>query len=131
MRHERPVRPGLRPERPDLRPERLDLRPERTDLRPEKLDLRPESLDLRPERPDFRPERPDLRSQRPELKPEALDVGGTNGRTDGRTNESPPVFYRTSSPSEPLPKKGKKKRGIMTFSFRRLAGFMVFVCDSL
>ena len=35
--------------------------------------------------------------------------GGTNKRTnewtDGRTNESPPVFYRTSSPSGPLPKR--------------------------
>ena len=29
---------------------------------------------------------------------------------DGRTNESPPVFYRTSSPSGPLPKKAKKRR---------------------
>ena len=36
--------------------------------------------------------------------------GGTNGRTDGRTNESPPVFYRTSSPLGPLPKKRKKGR---------------------
>merc|ERR1712074_523722 len=28
-------------------------------------------------------------------------MGG--GRMDGRTNKSPPVFYRTSSPSGPLP----------------------------
>ena len=28
-----------------------------------------------------------------------------NGRTDKQTNESPPVFYRTSSPLGPLPKK--------------------------
>ena len=26
-----------------------------------------------------------------------------DGRTDGMTNESPPVFYRTSSPLGPLP----------------------------
>ena len=34
-------------------------------------------------------------------------MGGTDERTDGRTNKqtnkSPPVFYRTSSPSGPLP----------------------------
>merc|ERR1712074_436580 len=29
--------------------------------------------------------------------------GWMDGRTDGMTNESPPVFYRTSSPSGPLP----------------------------
>ena len=29
----------------------------------------------------------------------------TDRRMDGRTNESPPVFYSTSSPSGPLPKK--------------------------
>ena len=77
------------------------MRFERLELRPERLDLRPKRLDLRPDRPGFRPERPDLRSQRPELRPEGLDEGG---RTDERTNESPPVFYRTSSPSGPLPK---------------------------
>ena len=49
------------------------------------------------------PERPDLWSQRPNLRPEGPD-GGTNGRTDRRMNGSPPVFYRTSSPSGPLPK---------------------------
>ena len=32
--------------------------------------------------------------------------GGMNKRTDERTNErKSPVFYRTSSPSGPLPKK--------------------------
>ena len=30
-----------------------------------------------------------------------------DGLMDGRMNESPPVFYRTSSPSGPLPKKSK------------------------
>ena len=69
-------------------------------------DLRPERPDLRPERPDLRPERLDLRPERPDLRPEGSDEGGglTNERTDGRTNESPPVFYRTSSPLGPLPK---------------------------
>ena len=64
-----------------------------------------ERPDLRPNRPDFKPERPDLRLERPDLRPERPDGGGTDERTDGRTNESPPVFYRTSSPSGPLPKK--------------------------
>ena len=72
----------------------MDLRPERLDLRPEKLDLRPERLDLRPERSDLRPERSDLR-------PEGPNEGG-NGKTHKRKS---PVFYRTSSPSGPLPKK--------------------------
>ena len=35
-------------------------------------------------------------------------AGGTDGRTYGRTDgQIPPVFYRTSSPLEPLPKKPK------------------------
>ena len=33
-------------------------------------------------------------------------VGGTDVQTDGQI---PPVFYRTSSPSGPLPKKKKKE----------------------
>ena len=49
---------------------------------------------MRPERLDFRPEGPDK---------------GGDARTNGQTNESPPVFYRTSSPSGPLPKKQEKK----------------------
>ena len=35
--------------------------------------------------------------------------GGTDGRMDERTNESPPVFYRTLSPSEPLPKSRRRE----------------------
>ena len=46
-----------------------------------------------PERADFRPERADFRPQR----------AWGDGWTDGWTNESPPVFYRTLSPSGPLP----------------------------
>merc|ERR1711905_48554 len=42
-----------------------------------------------PERADFRPER--------------AWGGLTDGRTEERTNKSPPVFYRTSSPLGPLP----------------------------
>ena len=68
-----------------------------------------EGPDLRPERPDLRPDRLDLRPDGPDLKPERLDGGGdeqTNKqRMDRQTNESPPVFYKTSSPSGPLPKK--------------------------
>ena len=70
-----------------------------------------ERPDLRPDGPDFKPERPDLRLERPDLRPEKPDGGDglTNERTDGRTNESPPVFYRTSSPSGPLPKRGFRR----------------------
>ena len=74
---------------------RAGIRPERTDFRPEKADFRPERTDSRPERADFRPER--------------TWGGRTEWRTDGRTNEGPPVFYRTSSPSGPLPKKSESK----------------------
>ena len=108
----RPEKPNLRPERPVLRPERLDLRLERPNLRPERLDLRPE--------------RPYLRSQRPNLRPEGPDGGDerTNKRTDGRTNESPPVFYRTSSPSGPLPKKEIRKTVICIYSNQSPKGNM-------
>ena len=92
----------MRPERLDLRPERLDLRPKRLDLRPERPDLRLERPDLRLERPDLRPERLDLRHERPDLRSQR--GGQPNDRTNGRTNKSPPVFYKTSSPSGPLPK---------------------------
>ena len=77
-------------------------------MRPERLGLRPERLDLRPERLDLRPERPDLRSQCPDLRPEGPDEGGgTNEQTNERKS---PVFYRTSSPSGPLPKKGEREK---------------------
>ena len=69
----------------------------------ERLDLRLERPDLRPDRPDFKPERPDLRPERPDLRPERPEGG--DGRTNERTNESPPVFYRTLSHSGPLLKK--------------------------
>merc|ERR1712074_12703 len=88
----------------DIRPENADWKLERADLRLENSDLWPERPDLRPERPYLRPERPDLRPERLDLRPEGSDErGGTNKRTDGRTNKSPPVFYRSSSPSGPLP----------------------------
>ena len=51
-----------------------------------------------PERADFRPERADFRPER-----------AWGRRTDKRTNKSPPVFYRTLSPSGPLPNKGTNK----------------------
>ena len=81
----------------------MDLRPNRPGLRPERLDLRYERPVLKPERLDLRPERPDSRSQRPDLRPEGPDEGGANEWTNERTNESPLVFYRTSSPLGPLP----------------------------
>ena len=58
---------------------------ERADSRPEKAYLRSDRVNFSPERADFRPER------------------AWGRRTDKRTNKSPPVFYRTSSPSGPLP----------------------------
>ena len=82
-----------------MRPENLNLKPEKPNLRPERPGLSPEKLDLRPERPNLRSQRPDLRSEGPD--------GGRNKRTNEQTNKrknkSPPVFYRTSSPSGPLP----------------------------
>ena len=56
--------------------------------RPERADFRPERVNFRPERADFRPER-----------------AWGDARTDGMTNKSPPVLYRTSSPLGQLPKK--------------------------
>ena len=53
----------------------------------------PACLPSQPERADFRPEREDFRLERADSRPWG----------DIRTNESPPVFYRTSSPSGPLP----------------------------
>ena len=61
--------------------------------------------------------------RRPDLDFRGLR-GWTDGWTDGQTGILP-VFYRTLSPSGLLPKKGKKKRGIMTFFLQQLAGFMV------
>ena len=61
--------------------------------------------DSRPERADFRRERVDFRPERAGFRPERAWGGWTDGWMDGQRNESPPVFYRTSSPSGPLPKK--------------------------
>ena len=76
--------PGLKSILSGLESERANFWPERTSSRPDWANFRPERADSRPERADFRP-------------------GG-----DKRTNESPPVFYRTLSPSAPLPKKTDK-----------------------
>ena len=63
-------------------------------------DSRPERADFRPERTDFRPEMADFRLER---------AWGVDRRTNGQTNEQKsPVFYRTSSPLGPLPKKEKE-----------------------
>ena len=46
----------------------------------------------------------------------------TDGRTDGRTDKLiPPVFYRTSSPSGPLPKKEKKYKNKLLKGIKRSA----------
>ena len=79
---------------------RADVRPDRTDFRPEVADFKPERADLRPEKADFRPKRADFRSER-------VWGGRTNGWMGKQTNKSPPVFYRTSSPSGPPPKKDR------------------------
>ena len=77
-------------------------KPERADFSSERVHHRLRRADFRLERVDFRPERADFRLER-------AWGGRTNGRTNGRTkkwtNESPPVFYRTLSPSGPLPKR--------------------------
>jgi len=74
------------------------------------LGLRPSQPGLRPSQPGLNPSQPGLRPSQLSLKPE----GGTNGRTDGRTNKqkiSP--FYRTLSPigaaALPPPMKTKEK----------------------
>ena len=95
------MRPGWRP----LRPGWKSLRPGWRPVRP----------GWKPLRPGWRPLRPGWRPLRPSWRPEAWLVGGrtdvhTYVRTDGRTDKIP-LFYRTSPPSGPLPKKeGKKNR---------------------
>ena len=59
--------------------------------------------DFRLERTVFRAEKADLRLEGADFKPEGEDI-------DKQMNKSPPVFYRTSSPSGPLHKKEKKER---------------------
>ena len=68
-----------------------------------------EKPDLRPEKADFRPERADFRSERAWGGIDRWTDGRNDEQTDGMTNESPPVFYRTSSPSGPLPKNQSPK----------------------
>ena len=60
----------------------------RADSKPEGAYFRPERVDFWPERADFRPER----------------AWRGDKRIDEWTNKSPPVLYRTLSPSGPLPK---------------------------
>ena len=69
---------GLKSVHSGLKSALSDSRPVRADFRPEKVDFRPESTDYRL-------------------------VRAWEGRIDGWRNKSPPVFYRTSSPSGPLP----------------------------
>ena len=70
----------------------MDFTPDRADFRSEGADFRSERADFWSERADFRPKRADFRLER-----------AWGGLTNGRT----PVFYRTSSPSGPLPKNGR------------------------
>ena len=78
--------------------------PDGVDLRPGRSKFRYERVDFRFKRADFSPERVDLRSQMTDFRGEWFKGGGENNRmVRWRTNESPPVFYRTSSLSGPLP----------------------------
>ena len=56
-------------------------------------------------------EAPEAWLEAPEAWLEAREawLGGTDGRTDRRTHKIP-LFYRTSPPSGPLPKKGGKAK---------------------
>ena len=87
-----------------------DSRTERGDIRPKRADFRPERTDFRPERANSKPEKADFRLKRADFEPEKSDGGGTNGMT----NESPPVFYKTSSPLRPLPKNQLKNASPIT-----------------
>ena len=72
-------------------------------LRSKKADALPENANWKHERADFRSERVNFRPEMADFGPERAWGERTDGRTDGMTNESPPVSYRTSSPSGPLP----------------------------
>ena len=56
-----------------------------------------------------------------EARFEAWGPDERGGRTNEWTNESPPVFYRTSSPSGPLPK--KREREVQNVSSCNTMGF--------
>ena len=45
-----------------------------------------------------------------------------DGQTDGWTNESPPVFYRTSSPLGPLPKNRPQTQKKLSVTDRPMDG---------
>ena len=85
-------------------PERADFKPRRANSRPEKADSRPERADSRPERADFRPERVYYSLERADFRPKR--ASGGDKRMNKRTHKrKSPVFYKTSSPLGPLPKK--------------------------
>ena len=94
----------FRSERADFRSERADFRPERADSKLEKADFKPEKVNFWPDGADFRPDRADFKPER---------AWGTNKGMDKRTKRGPPVFYRTSSPLGPLPKKPQASRLIL------------------
>merc|ERR1711911_250311 len=71
--------------------------------------LRPEICPLRPEISQIQGLKGQISGLRGQISG-LREPGGTDGRNDGRTNKSPPVFYRTSSPSGPLPKKWSESR---------------------
>ena len=81
-----------------MRSKNTDLKRGKAYFKPEWSDLRPKRKDIRTKRADFRPGRADFRLERSDGGHEWMD-----GQTDGLTNKSPPVFYRTLSPSGLLP----------------------------
>ena len=96
------VRPFVCPPGP-LRPEIFPLRPEACFLRPSYLNLVIPTFQFS----NQLSQASNLASQA-SFQPSTFTATGfklaISGQTDGRTNKSPPVFYRTSSPSGPLPK---------------------------
>ena len=77
-----------------MKPEMADLRPKRPNLWSARAKLRLECANFRPKRANFRPE-----------------MWGTTILTNEQTEEQikVPMFYRTLSPFELLPKKNLKK----------------------
>ena len=94
----------LKPATADKRPEVTDSKPKKPDFRPARAYLRSRRIDNKSERADFRHGRKNFRSERADFRSERAWGERMDGRMDGMTNESPPVFYRTLSPSGPLPK---------------------------
>ena len=95
---------GLRPEVYHPRPEICPFRPEICHLRLQISSLNPQNLDLLSQAFQIL-NQPSLAFYMPSKAILGLiaAISSFKAALSGRTNESPPVFYRTSSPSGPLP----------------------------